>query len=77
MSSQTIKLSAKQVLGLPLPEVGSAWDDGAEAAGRVAAAASAEDRLVHLEALGRAMNRAYGVDDEALITWWLDRQPRR
>ena len=77
LSSQTIKLSAKQVLGLPLPEVGPAWDDGAAAADRVAAAASAEDRLVHLEALGRAMNRAYGVDDEALITWWLDRQPRR
>ena len=77
LSSQTIKLSAKQVLDLPLPPRGSDWDDGATAARAAAAAATTDERLEHLEALGRAMNLAYRVDDDTLLGWWLDRQPRR
>lgn len=77
LSSQTIKLSAKQVLDLPLPPQGSDWDDGAAAARAAAAAQTTDERLEHLGALGRAMNRAYGVEDDSLLEWWLDRQPRR
>ena len=77
LSSQTIKLSAKQVLELPLPPVGQAWDAGAAAARQVAEAGSAGERLDRLAVLGRAMNDAYDVDDAQLLHWWLDRQPRR
>ena len=77
LSSQTIKLSAKQVLDLPLPPQGSDWDDAAAAARAAAVAQTTDERLGHLEALGRAMNLAYGVDDDTLLGWWLDRQPRR
>lgn len=77
LSSQTIKLSAKQVLELPLPLDGPAWDAGASAARAASTATTAELRHRHLEALGRAMNEAYEVDDEHLLAWWLERQPRR
>ena len=77
LSSQTIKLSARQVLALPLPSPGPAWDVAATAAQDAAGAATVEERLDRLEALGRSMNDAYGVDDEQLLTWWLERHPRR
>lgn len=77
LSSQTIKLSAKQVLSLPLPPAGAAWDTGAVAAREAAGAGTPGERIDRLEVLGRAMNEAYQVDDEQLLTWWLERQPRR
>lgn len=77
LSSQTIKLSAKQVLALPLPPEGSSWDAGARAARAASTAATPEERHERLEALGRAMNEAYEVDDEQLLAWWLERQPHR
>ena len=35
------------------------------------------ERTAALERLGVAMNTAYGVDDPALLAWWLERQPVR
>lgn len=77
LTTQTIKLSAKQVLALPLPPGGPAWDAGAAAARDAAHAGTARERCERLDALGLAMNTAYGVDDEELFRWWSERRPRR
>jgi hypothetical protein len=59
MTSDALKLSAKQVRQVPLPSRGDAWDAGAAAA-----------RDGDLEGVGRAMTSAYGVDVEE---WWRGR----
>ncbi len=64
-SSSAIKLSARDVRALPLPEPSVAWEQ-AEAALRAGDV---------LEA-GRLMCIAYGVDDTT-FTWWQARLPRR
>lgn len=81
LSTDAIKLSARQVLDLPLPHDRVAWDEAAalaRQAAEVAAIAEAgrtDDRRAALEAYGVAACRAYGVDPEALMSWWLDRLP--
>ena len=70
-----LKLSARQVLDLPLPASSPAWDAGAEAA-RLAAAA--DDEPTYREAmvmLGTRMCEAYGVPAEPNLAWWLERLP--
>jgi len=59
-----IKVSARQVLQVPLPVSDSAWQEGARAlsAGRI------------LDA-GAAMSRAYKSGDE-VHEWWRSRLPR-
>jgi hypothetical protein len=63
LHSDAIKLSARQVLDVPLPVDAAAWEQGAEAlaAGRI------------LDA-GEAMSRAYRTADE-VFTWWQGRLP--
>jgi hypothetical protein len=65
LQPEAIKLSAKQVLDVPLPIDETAWDAGATAleAGCV------------LEA-GQAMSQAYGTSDD-VFAWWVSRLPRR
>lgn len=67
LSVDTIKLSARQVLDLPLPADRSAWDEGAAGARDAQMAADAAGRIAAMQRLGQAMNRAYGVDDDALL----------
>lgn len=77
LTRDAIKLSAKQVLELPLPTDAAAWDLGAEHLHLASCAATAGegDRWRReLVAFGQAMCRAYGAHDEVL-TWWLDRLP--
>ncbi len=73
-----LKLSAAQVLSLPLPRGPSpAWDAAADAYRR---AHDADDPVARHElvvACGRAMVAAFDVDDEALVRWWVARLPRR
>jgi hypothetical protein len=61
LTADAIKLSARQVLEIPLPTNQSAWDRGA--------AAMAEGQL--LEA-GELMTAAYGCDDD-VTQWWANR----
>lgn len=78
LSADTIKLSAKQVLALPTPVDGEAWDDAALLARRGAAAAAAEDEDTWREclaALGVASLRAYRLDRPDVLAWWLERLP--
>jgi hypothetical protein len=80
LSPDAIKLSARQVLSLPAPTPGPAWDVAAEAFRAAQATADDESWLVQLCLAGRAMGDAYGVapsDNERLLSWWLDRLPRR
>jgi hypothetical protein len=72
-----LKLSAKQVLGLPLPVVRIAWDEGAALARHLARYfAGATDpalRRKGLIAFGSAMCAAYDVDPADVLEWWLGR----
>jgi hypothetical protein len=82
MSTDAIKLSAKQVMALPAPMDETAWDEGAAAFRAAAQAATAnrqEDWLAALNEAARAMCRAYRVNDadaEPLLAWWAGRLPR-
>jgi hypothetical protein len=69
LTMRAIKLSAAQVAGLPLPVDRSAWDEGADTVRR----AQTERRSDLLVPTGRAMCRAYGVDDGAVLDWWVER----
>ena len=70
LSPNAVKLSAGQVLDVPLPVGGADWD---EAAARLRAAPAERASLL---AAARAMGRAYGiVDGEALVRWWEARLP--
>ena len=61
LSARAIKLSARQVEALPLPENRALWDRGAELA-----------RAGQLHDCARTMTAAYDVD-EAIFEWWVDR----
>ncbi len=76
LSTDALKLSAKQVEGLPAPARGELWD---RAASEVQRAALAEDTGTWLQAVreaGDLMCAAYEVDEPAdLMEWWLARLP--
>lgn len=69
LAAGAVKLSAGQVLEVPLPSVRRAWESAAAllAAGQEGSPA----------AFGRAMVQAYGLDpDHPVLDWWLDRLAR-
>lgn len=74
LTPHAIKLSAKQVAGLPLPSDQRRWDEGAVLA-RAAQETDPKKRPAALHALARVMCGAY--DDDAALTWWFDRLPQR
>lgn len=74
LGTDAIKLSAKQVLALPAPAPGRAWDRGAEAYRAACSATSGEAWASALGALGIHMCEAYGVGTD-LLEWWTDRLP--
>ena len=65
LASDAIKLSARQVVQLPLPADEGLWNDAADAL-----------RDGDLLAAGRQMTVAYGAD-EAVFDWWKGRLPRQ
>ena len=80
-----IKLSAKQVAGLPTPTVESAWEQGAHEVRAAQEAGDPEQRREVLLRAGRTLCAAYGfsvggtagtgppADD--LLAWWSARLP--
>ena len=70
MSASALKLAAKQVLEIPLPVHQEPWED---------AVTILHGRLPGSEPdwreFGRLMNAAWGIDDGALVEWWLARLP--
>ncbi|MGA8845019.1 MAG: N-6 DNA methylase [Nocardioides sp.] len=74
LAPDAIKLSAKQVAGLPLPHDADRWDEGAALA-RAAQQAGPGQRHAALRALAQVMCAAYA--DDSALEWWLERLPQR
>ena len=70
LSMRAIKLSARQVAGLPLPPDRVRWDEAAVAV-RLAQQEPAE-RPARLTEAARLMCEAYGAGQDVL-DWWLER----
>jgi hypothetical protein len=76
LSGDAIKLSARQLLELPLPPGGAAWDEGAAALVRLAGASSPSLRRAALAEFGATMGAAYDAGPEVL-EWWCSRLPKQ
>ena len=72
LSAGALRVSARGLAGLPLPEEGPAWDAAAEAARTVAAG---ELTTGSLRASADAGCTAYGVAHPELVEWWMARIP--
>jgi len=77
MSADALKLSGRNILDLPLPVDNEAWDEGARRFRELQGEADGELRRSHLQVLGEVMCRAYGVEDESVMSWWLARLPNK
>lgn len=77
MSVDVLKLSAKDVLGLPVPSDNEAWSKGAEILKHLQERKDQANRTVLLTTFASEMNTAYGVSDSGIVDWWLSRFPKR
>ena len=75
LSIDALKLSASQVLGLPLPPSSAAWDSAAELIRDASnTSVSAQQRRQRIEEAGALMCDAYSVcDADQLMSWWRSR----
>ena len=74
LSIDALKLSASQVLGLPLPANSAAWDSAAELIRDASGASSSQKRTQKLQEAGALMCDAYRVcDADQLMNWWRGR----
>ena len=76
LSSDTIKLSAKQVNQIPLPEESDSWSEAALFAKEAFAAQSEQEWKRFLIEMAKKMGQAYENKDPALLKWWISRIPR-
>lgn len=78
LSGDVLRLSPRNLLALPLPADDDRWAEGAAEFRLASRARTGEERLGHLTACARAMVSAYlGQADDELLTWWIERLPRR
>jgi hypothetical protein len=78
LSRDALRMSAKQVLAVPLPEDRSLWEQGAVLLQEVGTAARGEDGGAWRSALtefGAIMCAAYGQPVQPLLAWWEARLP--
>jgi hypothetical protein len=68
--SDALKLSATQVLALPLPADRETWDLAAALAESAARHEGAQARCDAVALVGLTMLKAYGLDDPELYDWW-------
>ena len=74
LSIDALKLSASQVLGLPLPANSAVWDSAAELIRDASGSSSSQKRTRNLQEAGALMCDAYGVTDaDQLMNWWRGR----
>ena len=74
LSIDALKLSASQVLGLPLPASSIPWDTAAALIRDASGASSSQKRTQKLQEAGALMCDAYGVcDADQLMSWWRSR----
>ena len=77
LSADALKLSARDLLALPLPSGVEDWDASAKAFEQASTASSDSERYDLLVASGQAMCAAYGFGrDDELLRWWADRLPK-
>ena len=77
LSVDALKLSARDILALPLPSGVDDWDVSAEAFEKASATSSDSERYDLLLESGEAMCAAYGVGRDAeLMQWWMGRLPK-
>ena len=77
LSSEALKLSASDVLDLPLPADRDAWTVAAEHFRGASSAVTADVRSAELMSAATMMCAAFGLeDDDELLAWWSDRLPR-
>ena len=83
LSTEALKLSASDVLNLPLPANGSAWSEAAEHFKSACGSPDGESRRARLLASAAAMCAAFGLPgDGDVFDWWQGRltkarKPRR
>lgn len=77
MSANALKLAAKQVLEIPLPVHREPWDEAVSTLRGSSASETDGERVSEPDwrEFGRLMNAAWGIDDDALVEWWLARLP--
>ena len=76
LSSDAIKLSAKQVETLPTPKASQVWDDAAERLESAQDASSQAEWQSLMHQYGALMCDAFELDDhEQLLAWWKERLP--
>ncbi len=76
LGADTIKLSARQVLEIPLPRRRGPWAEATVALRELAACTDGASRRDRLVAMGATMTDAYGCDEDVL-RWWEARLPGR
>jgi hypothetical protein len=80
MTADAIKLSASQVLGLPLPTHHDAWNAGAALFRAATESNDAAARELLLDTFGQHLCEAYGLnaaDTHAVLSWWKRRRVHR
>lgn len=79
LSIRALKVSARDLAGLPLPKDRGAWHEGAGLARSIqrtvdSGEAADGDRL---GAFAKVMHRSLGIKDDGLTDWWQARWPQR
>lgn len=77
LSSDVLRLTAKDLLSLPIPIDDSKWVEGSVVFREAHYARSDNERTTLLIEMGAIMCEAYGVTDKSVLEWWTDRLPRR
>ena len=76
LSSNTIKLSAKQVIDLPLPSESRHLTKASKHAESAFNAETTEEKKEQILKMSEEINTAYGCDNEILQKWWIQRLPK-
>lgn len=77
LSTEALKLSASDLLSLPLPADESSWSLAAKHFQRACESTDAANRRAELTATAEMMCAAYGLEkDDELLHWWSARMPR-
>lgn len=77
MSSDVLRVTAQELLALPLPVNESPWTEAADVFRQAQEAAEDERRSELLLRMGRLMCDAYGVSNTEVFDWWASRLPSR
>ncbi len=77
LSADAIRVSAAQLATVVLPPPGSAWDEAAGFVREVHLGGGAAGRLDLLTRAAVLGDAAYGINDDSLRAWWVDRLPTR